>query len=262
MPISPLPLKPLSVLIPALSLCLLSLSAAPAGAAEITVSAAASLTNAFREIAQQYQNKYPDAKVQLNFGASGSLLQQILKGAPVDVFASADQETMDNADKQGLLMSGQRHDFVKNALLLVQPSDSKLVLKNLSDLNQPAIHKIAVGNPASVPVGRYTQQALETAQLWTTLEKAGKIIYTQNVRQSLDYVARAEVEAGFVYQTDAAIMKDKVRTVLEVPLKNPVSYPVAVLKDSAQAAEAKRFVAFLFQSESQAILNKYGFQKP
>ncbi|MFZ6768180.1 molybdate ABC transporter substrate-binding protein [Undibacterium sp. Di26W] len=231
-----------------------------AHAGEVTVSAAASLTNAFKEIAQNYQTQYPEAKVALNFGASGALLQQIAKGAPVDVFASADQETMDAAEKQGLVANADRRDFVKNALVLIVPVDSTLNIKRLDDLNQPAVKRIAIGNPASVPVGRYTQHALEAAKLWPALES--KTIHTQNVRQSLDYVARGEVDSGFVYATDAAIMKDKVRVAMEVPLNMLISYPIAKLKASTNADEARRFIAYIFLPQSQAILNKYGFQKP
>jgi molybdate transport system substrate-binding protein len=235
-------------------------SAGMASATEITVSAASSLTNAFKEIAQNYQTQYPDAKVALNFGASGALLQQIAKGAPVDVFASADQETMDAAEKQRLILPADRRDFVRNSLVLIAPLDSKIIIKGLSDLSQASVKRIAIGNPTSVPVGRYTVHALETAKLWPALES--KAINTQNVRQSLDYVARGEVDAGFVYATDVAIMKDKVKLVMEVPLSLPVSYPVAKMKDSANGEEAKRFITYLFLPQSQAILGKYGFQKP
>jgi len=228
-------------------------------AAEITVSAAASLTNAFKEIAQNYQTQYPEARVSLNFGASGALLQQIAKGAPVDVFASADQETMDAAEKQGLVAAGERHDFVRNALVLIEPTDSKITIKRLEDLNQAKIKRIAIGNPASVPVGRYTIQALETAKLWPALES--KTISTQNVRQSLDYVARAEVDAGFVYATDAAIMKDKVKIVLEIPTATVISYPVARIRNSTNGEEARRFVNYLLSVSGQTVLMKYGFKK-
>lgn len=229
-------------------------------AADITVSAAASLTNAFREIAQNYQSQYPEAKVALNFGASGALLQQIAKGAPVDVFASADQETMDAAQKQGLITALDRRDFVRNTLVLITPKDSNISLKRLADLGQTAIKRIAIGNPASVPAGRYALHALETAKLWPTLES--KTIHTQNVRQSLDYVARGEVDAGFVYATDAAILKDKVNIVLVVATAAPISYPVAKIKESTHSEEAKRFIGFLFLPQSQAILSQYGFQQP
>lgn len=229
-------------------------------AADLTVSAAASLTNAFKEITQSYQMQYPDARVALNFGASGALLQQMAKGAPVDVFASADQETMDMAEKQGLVAASDRRDFVRNALVLIEPVDSKLAIRRLEDLGQSGIKRVAIGNPASVPVGRYTRHALEAAKLWTMVQ--AKAISTQNVRQSLDYVARGEVDAGFVYATDAAIMRDRIRVALEVPLAVAISYPIAKTSGSTNGEEAKRFVGFVLSPAGQAILNKYGFRKP
>jgi molybdate transport system substrate-binding protein len=229
-------------------------------AGEIVVSAAASLTNAFKDIAQAYEAQHAGNKVSLNFGASGALLQQMAKGAPVDVFASADQETMDQAVKQNLVRARDRQDFVRNSLVLIVPADGKPAIGKLGDLTQAEVKRIAIGNPASVPVGRYTRQALETARLWSAVEP--KMIGTQNVRQSLDYVARGEVDAGFVYMTDAALVKDKVRVAFDVPLDTEIRYPIARAAGSANAAEASRFIAFVLSPPSQAILSRYGFRKP
>lgn len=229
-------------------------------AAELTVSAAASLTNAFKDIARQYETKYPHTRVLLNFGASGALLQQMAKGAPVDVFASADQETMDRAVKKKLVASGDRRDFVRNSLVLIVPTDSKRMMTRLEDLNRADVQKVAIGVPASVPVGRYTQQALEAVNLWAAMQP--KTVNTQNVRQSLDYVARGEVDAGFVYGTDAAVMKDKVRVAFTVPLKTMISYPIAKTATSANAQEAARFIDYVMSAAGQAVLARYGFLKP
>lgn len=229
-------------------------------AAEITVSAAASLTNAFKEIGQAYEAQHPGDKILFNFGASGALLQQMAKGAPVDVFASADQETMDQAQKQALTIAKNRVDFVRNTLVMIVPVDSKLSIKTLADLGRAEVKRIAIGNPASVPVGRYTRHALEAAKLWSMAET--KMIGATNVRQALDYVARGEVEAGFVYATDAALMKDKVRVALDVPLDTVISYPIAPLQASTHAEEAGRFIAYILSPAGQAVLAKYGFQKP
>lgn len=229
-------------------------------AGELTVSAAASLTNAFQDIAKSYETQHPDTKIRLNFGASGALLQQIAKGAPVDVFASADQETMDQAEQQKLLADGTRQDFAGNALVLIVPSDSTLSIKQLADLQQPAVNKIAIGHPASVPVGRYSQQALEAAGLWDSLQP--KVIGTQNVRQSLDYVARGEVDSAFVYATDARVMQDKVKVAFDVQLQESIHYPIAQLADSSNGEEAKRFIAYVMSPEGQNVLASYGFVKP
>ena len=229
-------------------------------AAELTVSAAASLTNAFKDIAQGYEAQHPGTKVLLNFAGSGALLQQIAKGAPVDVFASADQETMDRAEKQGLVKAADRKDFVRNTLVLIVPTDAKTLPTRLADLAQPGMARVAIANPASVPVGRYAQTALEAANLWTALQ--AKAINTQNVRQSLDYVARGEVDAGFVYATDAAIMKDKVNVAFEVPLATAILYPIAKTAASSNAAAATSFIDYLATPAAQGILGQYGFAKP
>jgi molybdate transport system substrate-binding protein len=156
--------------------------------------------------------------------------------------------------------AGARRDFVRNTLVVVVPSDSKQPINRLEDLALPAVQKIAIGNPSSVPVGRYTQHALETANLWPAV--SAKAINTENVHQSLDYVARGEVDAGFVYATDAAIMPDTVKVAFEVPLDIAISYPIAKTVTSANSTAAESFIAYVLSPAGQAILNNYGFQKP
>jgi len=229
-------------------------------AADLTVSAAASLTNAFKHLAPLFEAANPGTKVLYNFGASGALLQQIDKGAPVDVFASADQETMDQAQGKGLVQAAQRRNFVSNRLVIIVPSAATNIPKSVADLAQAAYQRIAIGVPASVPVGRYTKSVLEAAGQWAAIEP--KMIGANNVRQALDYVTRAEVDAGFVYATDAALMPDKVKVALTVPTTTPVLYPAAPLSASAKAAMALRFVDFLQSAPAQAVLAKYGFGKP
>ena len=231
-----------------------------AAAADITVSAAASLTNAFKEIGAAYEKDHPDDKVLFNFAASDPLVQQIAKGAPVDVFASADQDAMDKAEGLKLLAAGTRKNFVANTLVLITPVNSKHAIKGLNDLQQPAITRITLGNPASVPVGRYTRNALEQAKLWSAVEP--KAIYGTSVRQSLDYVARGEVDAGFVYATDAAVQKDKVTVVATIPTTTPVTYPIALIEKGPQVAAGRRFIAYVMAPGAQAVLAKYGFSRP
>jgi molybdate transport system substrate-binding protein len=231
-----------------------------ASAADLVVSAASSLTNAFQNVAKAYESKHPGTKVVLNFAASDILMQQIANGAPADVFASADQKAMDKAQSQGMLLAGSRKNFAANQLVLIEPSSSSLAVKSLDDLKQPAIKRIAYGDPASVPVGRYTQGALQAAGLWADV--AAKGVLAQNVRQALDYVARDEVDVGFVYSTDAAIMPDKVKIALRVPATQPISYPIAVIKTSKNSSEAQAFETFVLSPEGQHLLATSGFLKP
>lgn len=241
-----------------LTVCVLCLPLiTSAQAEELIVSGAASLSNAFKEIGSQFEAKHPNDKILFNFAASGTLLQQMAKGAPVDVLASADQETMDQAIEKKLISKDTRKNFTQNTLVAIIPTTSDISLTTLTDLNSPTIKHIAIGNPASVPAGRYTQQALTASDQWKSLEP--KYIYTQNVRQALDYVARNEVDVGFVYGSDAAIMKDKVKVAFTIPLKTTITYPIAELSDSKHSKLASAFIAFVRSDEGQTILAKYGF---
>ncbi|MFZ2990889.1 molybdate ABC transporter substrate-binding protein [Ideonella sp.] len=231
-----------------------------ARATDLTVSAAASLTHAFKDLAPLFEAAHPGHKLQFNFAASGPLLQQIAKGAPVDVFVSADQETMDQAQRQSLVQARARRNFVSNALVLIVPVASAQVPAKLADLGQARYARVAIGLPASVPVGRYAKAALEAQGLWAAVEP--RMIGAQSVRQALDYVARAEVDAGFVYATDAALMPDKVRVAFSVPTAVPILYPAAPIVASSNPALAAAFVDFLSRPAAQAVFAKYGFSKP
>ena len=231
-----------------------------ATAGDVVVSAASSLTDAFKAVATAYEAKHPGTKVVLNFAASDVLLQQIANGAPADVFASADQKAMDKAQAQGVLLNGSRKNFATNQLVLIVPTTSQLTITGLKDLEKPSIKRIAYGDPASVPVGRYTQAALQADGSWQAV--SAKAVLAANVRQSLDYVARDEVDAGFVFATDAAIAKDKVKVALRVNSPTPISYPIAVVAQSKHVADAQAFENFVLSPEGQQLLAKSGFLKP
>ena len=231
-----------------------------AAAQQITVSAAASLTDAFKEIGPKFEAAKAGRTVRFNFAASGVLLQQIAQGAPVDVFASADQDTMNRGADQKLVDTVTRKDFVTNSLVLVEPAQGAVGLKSLQDLSGARVKRIAVGKTATVPVGRYTKQVLDNANLWTTLEP--KFVQADSVRQVLDYVSRGEVEAGFVYRTDAAVAGDKVKVAFTPTGHTPVTYPIAVVAESLQKELAGDFIAFLSTPAAQEVLTRYGFGKP
>ena len=238
-----------------LFLCLAFFGGA-AVAQTITVSAASSLGHAMREVVTLFQAAHPGIQVRLNTGGSGSLLQQLRAGAPVDVMATADQTTMDQAQQAGLLRADSRTDFVSNALVLIVPQGAAQPT-SLADLLDPSYARLAMGNPSSVPVGRYAQAVLEQQGLWSRLQP--KMIYTVNVRQALDYVARKEVQAGFVYATDARLMPKQVQVALELPTPEPVRYPIAVTQSSRHAAAALSFVRFVQGPQAQAVFVQHGF---
>ncbi len=239
---------------------LLAVASVPASAAELTVSAASSLTESFGEIASAYEKANPGTKVDLNFAASGVLLQQIARGAPVDVLATADQATMAQAQTDGLVDPATQHVFAANSLWVVVPPQTTNKPATLAALAAPGVKRVAIGNPDSVPVGRYARGALQAAGIWPAVQ--AKMISTQNVRQSLDYVARGEVDAGFVYSTDAQAMRDRVQRAFQVPVAGGINYPLAMVKDSRNAVEAKRFIAFVQSAQGQAILHRHGFGSP
>ena len=194
--------------------------AAGAHAGELTVSAAASLQNAFREIGRRFEQAHPGTTVRFNFAGSGPLLAQLRKGAPVDVFASADHDTMDRAVAEGLVTGATRRDFASNAVVLVAPlqapaNGAGASLSALADLRGARVRRIAVGQPRVVPAGAYTRRALQAQGLWSALEP--RLVYGDNVRQVLSYVSRGEVDAGFVYRSDALLDAARVRIVLTVP---------------------------------------------
>jgi len=225
---------------------------------EITVSAAISLKNAFEEIGKIYESKVSGVKVFFNFGASGDLARQIEGGAPVDIFASAAQKDMDELDGKILVQS----KIAANSIVLIVPAASKTSLSSFEGLNTNEIRKIAVGNPKTVPAGRYTDEVFSYYKLLPFIQD--KLIFTENVRQVLDYVSRGEVDAGIVYATDAVAKEKEIRVVANAPEAShkPVVYPIAVIKGSKNEEAVKAFVSLVISSDGQNILEKYGFRKP
>jgi molybdate transport system substrate-binding protein len=230
------------------------------GAAEITVSAAVSLGDAFQDIGKAFELARPGTAVVVNFGASGQLLQQVLAGAPVDVLASADLDTMQMAERKAAINPGSKVIFARNELVVAVPMSSSLALRSLVDLARPQVRRIAMGNPESVPAGRYAHDVLATARLWSDLQ--ARLVFAQNVRQALDYVARGEVDAAFVYRTDALLATNRAQIAFVVRTETPVLYPAAVVSGSANPSDARAFVRFLLTEPAQRILEKHGFGRP
>lgn len=244
----------------------LTLAAGPAAqAGEMLVSAAASLREALQEAGQAFQTQHPGAKVAFNFGASGALASQIEQGAPVDAFASANQEHLDRLARQGLLLDQTRRDFTANALVLIQPGHGP-ALAQPGDLLGSQVRRLALGDPATVPAGQYARQALTSLGLWEALRP--KLVLAADVRQVREYVLRGEVDAGLVFASDMARrpgaepLPARVALTLDPGLHDPILYPAAVLKGSRQPREAAAFLDFLVSPAGQAILARWGFQTP
>lgn len=226
---------------------------------EITISAAISLKNTFEDIGKIFTERNPGVKVNFNFGASGDLARQIEAGAPVDVFASAAQKDMDDIDRKGLLAANSRKDFTGNAVVLVKPANSNIPILSLNDLQKGEVKKIVIGNPKTVPAGRYAEEVLRHLNLWSAVRD--KLIFAEHVRQALDYVARNEVDAGIIYSTDAMVRSKEVTLVTQAPegSHQPIIYPIAVLKGAQDEKGAWKFVEFILSAEAQRILKRHGF---
>lgn len=240
-------------------LCAFLLGRAQAESKGIIVSAAISLKNAFEEIGKLYESRQGGAKVSFNFGASGNLMLQIEGGAPVDVFASAAQKDMDEAEKKGLIEPGTRKNFAANTVVLVAPAREKKPIKSFSDLSSGEIKRIAIGNPKTVPAGRYAEEILQYYRVYDAIKS--KLIFAENVRQVLDYVGRGEVDAGMIYSSDARLKTTDVKVVAVAPSGShkPVIYPIAVIKGTKVLDLSKEFISAVTSEEGQAILRKYGF---
>lgn len=224
---------------------------------EIIVSAAVSLKDAFNEIAQLNEQRN-NVKVHFNFGASGALQKQIESGAPVDVFASAGAQQMDQLAAKDLIVTSSRTDFARNVLVLIEPANSSAIA-SFADLSKPEVKKIAAGNPKTVPAGQYTEQTLNKLQLLPGIQS--KLIYAEDVRQVLDYVVRGEVDAGIVYSSDVLSAGAKVKEVVRAPddAHDPILYPIAIVKDSKRQDAAQKFIELVLSADGQKILAKYGF---
>ena len=232
---------------------------------ELTVFAAASLTDAFQELASEFESRHPGAHVVFNFAGSQQLAQQLGQGAPADVFASANNRQMQAAVETGRVDATSPRPFVHNRLVLVTPADNRAGLASFADLARPGL-KLVLAAP-EVPVGQYAQEFLELAGQDPALGAdfvAGVtqniVSYEENVRAVLSKVALGEADAGIVYATDAASAGDAVR-ILPIPdaLNVVASYPLAPIANSAQAELAAQFIALVLSPEGQAVLARYGF---
>ena len=243
-----------------LSVCLVVCGTVVASAAEVTVFAAASLSDAFKEIAPLY-TKATGNTLRFNFGASGALARQIKEGAPADVIFSADELRVDQLEKAGLLLSGTRRTLLANTLVVVVAADGGATVQALSDLAKMNVRRIAIGEPATVPVGTYTKEYLQKTGDWNKLVE--KMVPLDTVRAALSAVESGNAEAGFVYRTDALISK-KVKIAIEVSAAEgpKITYPVAVLKDAKQPDAAKELVVFLAGPDAQKVFAKFGFLPP
>jgi molybdate transport system substrate-binding protein len=243
-----------------LFLCVLLVPLA-ARAQELTVFAAASLTDAMKDVSAQWV-KAGHQPLRMSFGSSSTLARQIEQGAPANVFASADEKWMDYLAGKDLIVADTRKDLLGNDLVLVVPADKPKHLAIDSGFDLIALlgpnGRLAVGDPAHVPVGIYAEQALKKLGLWEGVEP--RLARTDDVRSALLLVERGEAPAGIVYTTDAAVSKGvMVAGTFPADTHDPVSYPFALTK-AGDTAEARALLAFLAGPSARAVFVQRGFK--
>ena len=234
--------------------------AAGLSAAEIHVSAAASLSDALKEIARAYEPASGDQLI-FNLGASSTLARQIEEGAPADVFLSADEAKMDGLGANHRIVKETRRALVSNTLAIIVAADRDLAVKSAADLAAPAVQKLALAETQTVPAGIYARLYLAKLGLWEKV--SARVVPCDNVRAALAAVAAGNADAGIVYQTDAAISK-KVRVAFAVPVAEgpAISYPGAVLTGAKQPEAAKKFLEYLAGEDAQKVFARFGFLPP
>jgi molybdate transport system substrate-binding protein len=249
---------------------LLSSACTPGAAPErspvtLNILAAASLTEAFQEMAPAFEAAHAGVTLQFNFAGSQQLAQQLANGAPADVFASANKKQMDVAVEAGRVAADAPASFVQNRLVIVLPPNNPAGITALADLTEPGLKIVLAAK--EVPVGQYALDFLAKADAdaslgsgYSTRVLANVVSYEENVKAVLTKVSLGEADAGIVYTSDAASATGEILQI-EIPdgLNVIAQYPIAVVQDSANSDLARAFVDWVQSSEGQKVLEKYGF---
>ncbi|MEL6552072.1 MAG: molybdate ABC transporter substrate-binding protein [Cyanobacteria bacterium J06621_11] len=224
----------------------------------LTVSAAASLQDVLAAISPQFSTTHPDISIDYNFGASGSLQQQIQQGAPADIFFSAASQPMDELAEKEMILPDSRKSIVANELALIAPLATDIKITDLSQLKHTSIQRFAVGEFRSVPAGQYAEQAFEKFDLLSSLRS--KFVFGNNVRTVLSAVESGNADLGMVYTTDAALSA-RVTVLATAPPNShsPINYPIAIVKGTSAPNAAQTFIDFLTTEAAQQIFEDFGF---
>jgi len=224
---------------------------------ELTISAAISLKDALDEIIRLYRTQAPEVTIHTNYGASGTLQRQLEEGAPVDIFVSASADQMNALETEGLILAGTRFNMARNSVVLIATKGMHEI-SGFSDLTRPGVKTIAIGEPQTVPAGKYAKEVLSHFGIYNSLK--AKLVLAKDVRQVLTYVATGNADAGIVYATDAK-SSSQVVVVATAPVDshNPVVYPAGIMKASKDAAAAKAFLEYLQGTKACAVFEEFGF---
>ena len=223
----------------------------------VVVSIAMSLSEVMERIVFEYEQETQE-RVVLNAGGSDTLATQIINGAPIDLFISADKNQMDRLQEQSMIQLASRRDLLSNELVLIATADNHSLVNHFNDLMKPEVRRIAIGDPSAVPVGVYAKEYLSAIGLWNEIRD--RIVPTRNVQAVVSTVASGHAEVGMVYRTDA-MRSSNVRIAAPVPRsEGPViRYPVAITSGSANQFSAQQFLDYLLQEQAQHIFQSAGF---
>lgn len=238
----------------------LAAAAWPSLAQGLAVATDSGLGDAMKVVAREFEAAHAGVSITLRLGAVGALLDQIAHDSPADVLAGADADTVALGVQRRLLLADLPAVFASNTLVLVVPASSTLPVQRLSDLARPEVMRIAMGREASVPAGRHAREAINGQRLWPSVQR--KVVVVDDVPAVLALVASADVEAGFVYATDAAQAAGRVRVVETLPTATPVRYLASVVADTRQPALAREFIAYLRSEPAHAVFKRFGFGVP
>ncbi len=225
----------------------------------LRISAAASMRDAIKELSEVFKKDNPDVSILHNFASSGSLAKQILRGAPADLYISANQKWVQYLLQKGMVTPEFTSLLARNRLVFAGKKRSGV--RSIKDITSLSL--IALGNPKSVPAGQYAAQAMQTAGIYNLLKRSHKLVISKDVRQALLYAERGEADGAFVYLTDA-LLTDRIQIFFTVAesLHDPVMYPVALTQTGTEKKDSRAYYRFLHSPAAASILGNHGFQTP
>jgi molybdate transport system substrate-binding protein len=224
----------------------------------LTVFAAASLTDAFGEMAYTFESSHPGVDVALNFAGSNTLRAQIEQGARADVFASANKKEMEKLTEVGLVNVNEKTAFLRNHLVVIIPQNNPAMLSSFEELSRPGLKLVLAAE--EVPAGRYARQMLDNVGVDFKDQVLANVVSNEtDVKQVVTKVQLGEADAGIVYASDAVAAPEL--SVIEIPAKWNVlaEYPIASLENAPNPELADEFITFVLSPEGGAILQKWGF---
>lgn len=223
---------------------------------ELLIAAAASMKPAMEELLEDYRKQHPEIKIQITYGGSGTLEQQIRQGAPIDLFLSASVDNMDTLGEDDLIIDKTRVDLLQNQLVLIESINNTINLQGFNDLVKAS--RIAMGDPRSVPAGKYAYEVCQSLGLWEDVEKL--VVYGKDVTEVLTWVASGNADVGMVYSTEASL-SDQVRIVTQAPegSHSRIIYCAAVVKETSDEREGMELINYLISPGAQEVFFKYGF---